>query len=298
MVRLPSLLALSAPLLLAPAVSAGPLEALAAVQDAASGVVKLGMKRVLGFNDTQIERVMQTEAKKLEPHPYAVDLTDENWETVLATGTDNPFAQPLAEDTVWVITVFGPDAISKPFVEGMNEVALHNSSAAGGSVPENVRFARLSYAKETILPTKWWLWRVPVIVVGTDRMQTLRFIRPGQVRPYPEDLALVFSQPELWQKADVWKGAFAPGEKLEPLLHRMALYWSKFHNASSQVPHFVLLALSGFLMNFVLSYFHSSEKKPQTQRAAAGGASSASPAAPSTASTSATKGKKAAAKRK
>lgn len=40
----------------------------------------------------------------------AVDLTDDNYETVLATGTtDNPFAPTLPEDDVWVITVFGPD---------------------------------------------------------------------------------------------------------------------------------------------------------------------------------------------
>lgn len=49
----------------------------------------------------------------------AVDLTDENWETVLATNTENPFATPLGPDDVWVVTIYGPDpsvsAFSPPF---------------------------------------------------------------------------------------------------------------------------------------------------------------------------------------
>lgn len=38
-----------------------------------------------------------------------VDLTDDNWEAILRTGTANPLASPLPDDTVWVITVYGPD---------------------------------------------------------------------------------------------------------------------------------------------------------------------------------------------
>lgn len=45
------------------------------------------------------------------------------------------------------------------FLAGMDEVATHNSSAAGGSLPAHMHFARLNYARETILPTRWWLWR-------------------------------------------------------------------------------------------------------------------------------------------
>lgn len=37
-----------------------------------------------------------------------VDLTDDNWEVALRTGSDDPFGKPL-EDVIWVITVYGPD---------------------------------------------------------------------------------------------------------------------------------------------------------------------------------------------
>ncbi|GAA6038623.1 hypothetical protein JCM8097_009452 [Rhodosporidiobolus ruineniae] len=297
MIRLTALLALS----LATAASANPLQA---VQDTAFGVVRGGMKAVLRLNDTQIDRILQPEAKKLEPSAHQFDLTDDNYETVLATASDNPFAQPISKDDVWVITVYGPDPISKVFVESMNTVADTNSSSAGGSLPENMRFARLSYARETVLPTKFWLWRVPVIVIATDRMQTVRFIRPGQVRPQQEDLVELLSKPEYWQQAEVWHGPFAPGEKLEPYLHSLAVYWSKFHKYSSKVPSFVILAFSGFLMNFVLSYFHKDDEKLQKEQAAkaraqaaAGSAPPAAPATP-TGSTSAVKAKKGGSKRK
>lgn len=40
---------------------------------------------------------------------HAVDLTDENWETVLRTGSTNPLGASLPDDTTWVISVYGPD---------------------------------------------------------------------------------------------------------------------------------------------------------------------------------------------
>ncbi|GAA5986688.1 hypothetical protein JCM11641_001363 [Rhodosporidiobolus odoratus] len=297
MVRLTAASALLA-LSLAPYSSANPLKSL---QDAGSNLVKMGLKRVLGFNETQIERVMKSEAHKLDGHPYAVDLTDENWETVLATGSEDPFAKPLGEDAVWVITVYGPDPISKVFVEGTNAVATYNSSAAGGTLPSNLHFARLSYATQTILPTKWWLWRVPVIVVATDKMQTLRFIRPGQVRPFAGDISDLLQHRQMWERAPAWKGVAAPGGKLEQMLHQIAVYWARFHQVSSKVPNFVLLAFSGFLMNFVLSYFHKDDKQLQKEydaRKAKERAGAAASAAAPAASTTATKAKKAPGKRK
>lgn len=40
---------------------------------------------------------------------WVVDLDDENWEVLLRTGTHNPLAEPLPEDTVWCISVYGKD---------------------------------------------------------------------------------------------------------------------------------------------------------------------------------------------
>lgn len=108
-----------------------------------------------------------------------VDLTDDNWETVLGTATyGNPYAAPVGRDDVWIVTVHGNDpfvrlsrskrslaellssrSASKVFVEAMDDVAAYNSSDAGGTLPANMRFARLSYARETIPTTKWWIWK-------------------------------------------------------------------------------------------------------------------------------------------
>lgn len=38
-------------------------------------------------------------------------------------------------------------------------VAQFNSSGAGGTLPKNLRFGRINYATETVLPTRWWMWK-------------------------------------------------------------------------------------------------------------------------------------------
>lgn len=43
----------------------------------------------------------------------------------------------------------------------------------------------------------------------------------------------------------------------EDRLLRFARLWAKVHAGSSKIPNFVLLALSGFLMNFVVTWVSS-----------------------------------------
>lgn len=100
---------------------------------------------------------------------------------MLRTGTYNPLGLSLDEDTTWVITVYGPDQcvlreqscaqggaeelithhrrVSKMFLSASDIVARYNSSEAGGTLPANMRFARIDYATETVLPTRLWLWK-------------------------------------------------------------------------------------------------------------------------------------------
>lgn len=108
-------------------------------------------------------------------------------------------------------------------------------------------------------------------------MRTLRFVRPGNVRPNVESLSELLSKPDLWKQVEVWEGRLAPGGSLcvarslpppllrharelthrvcsEDRLHRLAKIWAKIHRESSKVPKFALLALSGFIMNFVVSW--------------------------------------------
>ncbi|GAA5867932.1 hypothetical protein JCM3774_004728 [Rhodotorula dairenensis] len=262
MVRLCSSLAILGACAL-PLAHANPLSALYSGTDA---VARFGLRKVLRLNETQIDRVLRTETTPLETHPYAVDLTDDNFEAVLATGvTDNPFAPALPKDDIWVITVFGPDPISKPFLEGMNNVSLRHSYPAGGSLPAKMHFARLNYASETVLPTRLWVWRTPVIVIGTDGMQTLRFIKPGHVMPQEEALVELLSKPHVWQQLAPWSGVLAPGGRFEPQLIRVSKIWARIHTTSAKLPSVFLLALSGFIMNFVVSWFHKDDAKLQAQ---------------------------------
>lgn len=105
----------------------GPFELFTqAGQSIARGV----LKNVLRLDDEKVERIMKNEPAQPEPHPFArelfplsvlktradprlstrsVDLKDDNWETVLRTGTYSPLAAPLDKDTVWIINVYGPD---------------------------------------------------------------------------------------------------------------------------------------------------------------------------------------------
>ncbi|CEQ38766.1 SPOSA6832_00219 [Sporobolomyces salmonicolor] len=259
-------------------VSATPLEF---IQSAGSGLVSAGLRNIFRLNETQIASIVQGGDKPLPPHPYALDLTDENWQTALATGTeDNPFAIALPDDNIWVVTVYGPDAISKAYAKAMDEVAMDNSSAAGGDLPVNMRFARLSYGRETVLPTRWWLWRPPVIVIGTNNMQDLRFILTSHMRPHAASLCELLSKPEIWEKLPVWEGSLAPGGKFEPYLAQVAEVWARFHKATSRIPNVVLLMISGFLMNIVLGWLHGNGKKPAARPDAGKAKSDSSNTAP------------------
>lgn len=78
--------------------------------NAGKAVVRGVLSNVLGFNETKVDKIMNTDVPMIPAHPYALDLNDTNWETAIRTGTYNPLAAPLDKDTVWIIHVYGPDA--------------------------------------------------------------------------------------------------------------------------------------------------------------------------------------------
>lgn len=258
MVRLLSVVAFAA----LPVLSlAGPLEQLTALQEAGNSIARKVLSTVFRFNDTQVERVMTTKAA-LPPHDFAVDITDKNWESVLSTGTDNPFDPPLPEDTVWVISVYGADQISKLFMTASDAVAQFNSSGAGGTLPKNLRFGRINYATETVLPTRWWMWKVPVLVIGTNGMKDLRFFKIGQVVPFHGPMSQLLANANRYETMPVWASSFGPRGEREWILIPIANGWAKYHEYMSKIPNFVLLMLSGVVMNVVVGWFH--KDKPAT----------------------------------
>lgn len=51
-------------------------------------------------------------------------------------------------------------------------------------------------------------------MIGTNRMQTIRFLKPGHVMPQEESLVELFSKPHVWQQLPPWSGVLAPGGRL------------------------------------------------------------------------------------
>ncbi|GAA5877353.1 hypothetical protein JCM16303_006252 [Sporobolomyces ruberrimus] len=238
------------------------------ISSAGEGVVRFGLRNVLRLNETSIDAILNRGESPLEPHPYALDLTDDNWETAFATGTtDNAFASPLPADTVWVVNVHGPDPVSRAYTEALDFVARHNSSMAGGTLPKNVRFARISYNQETILTTRWWLWRPPVIVIATNNTRDLRFIQPTLLRPSAESFAELMSKPEIWEPVPVWRGSLGPDGKFEYAVAKLSNIWSRWHRATSKIPNVVLLGISGFIMNIFLTWLHSGDAAKKAKAA-------------------------------
>lgn len=65
---------------------------------------------------------------------------------------------PLPRDFGKLIIVFD-SRVSDMFNKAFNSVATHNSSEAGGTLPKEMKLARLDYARETTLTTLFWLWK-------------------------------------------------------------------------------------------------------------------------------------------
>lgn len=71
----------------------------------------------------------------------------------------SPLRRPTPRLLLLVLTLCTSDSLSRQFGKAFDDVALYNSSQAGGELPKNFRFARIDYGTETVLPTRWWMWK-------------------------------------------------------------------------------------------------------------------------------------------
>lgn len=176
-----------------------------------------------------------------------------------------------------------------------DDTATHNSSEAGGTLPKNMRFARINYGTETVLPTRLWLWKY----VNSRCVLFKKLIRvskkgPGdghrdQQPPRPPLLQdrTDCAVPQAHVRAVGERGALEVHAGLEwefcawrqsvrlrwessrdPQLIRRALRsawmlepisnaWATYHKYMSKIPSFVLLMVSGMMMNFVVGFVRS-----------------------------------------
>ncbi|SGY37763.1 BQ5605_C003g01884 [Microbotryum silenes-dioicae] len=245
------------------------------VGNTSRGAIKGVLTGVFGMNATAVDKVFTNEKKGLPKHPYALDLTDENYDTVFSTGTYTPYSRDLSEDTVWVVHVHGPDPISRKLGEAFDQVALVNSSQAGGELPSNMRFARLDYNEETFLTTLWWMWKPPVVVIfnlnTTTHQIDYRFFSSRMLIPHAVPLSNLLNNRTTWETVPTWNGILSPHGLLGSVVPHVARGWTYYHHTVRRVPNFILLMISGFVMNFVVAWFH--QQPPPTP----GGAPTAAP---------------------
>lgn len=149
------------------------------------------------------------------------------------------YSLSIAQDTVWAIHVYGRDQSSQFMARPFDAVAHDNSSLSGGSLPANMRFARLSYDKETVLATRLWIWKAPVVVITDPALSTVRFFKVGQIVPRQDAMAALLAQPEVWTTMPPWSGRLAPGGAWEPALVKAAGLFEWWHRHMSRIPSLV-----------------------------------------------------------
>ncbi|SCV67947.1 BQ2448_68 [Microbotryum intermedium] len=268
------------------------------VGNTSRGAIKGILTGVFKMNATAVDSVLTNQKKGLPDHPFALDLTDDNFDTVFSTGTYTPYSRDLPQDTVWVVHVHGPDPVSRKLGEAFDQVALVNSSQAGGELPSNMRFARLDYNEETFLTTLWWIWKPPVVVIFTLNSTThqidYRFFSSRMLIPHAVPLSNLLNNRTTWETVPTWDGFLSPhgllyvlglssdsmvqsslltySERFRakcrgPVLPHVARGWTYYHHTVRRIPNFILLMLSGFIMNFVVGWFH--QQPPATPGAAA-----------------------------
>jgi hypothetical protein len=105
----------------------------------------------------------------------------------------------------------------------------YNESQIAGDLP-HLRWGRIDYLNVTRITTKWGVWQcvllrflstnfdlifflvlsAPLVVILTDRGQTLRFYKPAGLRLQVE-LIREFLLTKYWETTPPWDSSFAPG---------------------------------------------------------------------------------------
>ncbi|KAK4702222.1 hypothetical protein P7C70_g4002, partial [Phenoliferia sp. Uapishka_3] len=249
-----------APMVALVALPASSLAQFAFLQDAGNSAIRKVLSTVLRFNSTQVDRVLTT--PKVEAHPYAVDLTDQNWETLLRTGSDDPFGASLPDDTIWCVSVYGQDQWHPSTSDEIRQDGLRDGDNLTDPLVD-VEVRRLpQYAPPVVtLTPSFSEIRAPIMVIGTNGMKDLRFFRIGQIAPFLGPMSDLLQNQERWETMPIWRSGISPGGSKEWIIIPLANAWAIYHKYMSQIPSFVLLIVSGMMMNFVVGIFHKEKPK-------------------------------------
>ncbi|KAA1466529.1 hypothetical protein DENSPDRAFT_831386 [Dentipellis sp. KUC8613] len=147
--------------------------------------------------------------------------------------------------------------------------AAYNLTQQEQDLP-NVKWGRIDYINVTEITTRWSVWQAPMLVVLTDRGQTLRFYRASQLQIKPDTLRQ-FLKGEYYLRTAPWKSAFAPGGKREFVLVYLGIVLRKIYDVVSVLPRWVLYIATGSIGSIVVNLLHRGQssarpaQRPQTQ---------------------------------
>jgi len=214
-----------------------------------------------GINITQ--KLLEAEAQQANMWDRRIPLiTDDNYNDLIVN------AEPSSGDEVWFIiittTAAKKDALSAIFDERFD--AAYDLTSKAGDL-QHVKWGRIDYFAVTRITTKWNVWRGPMLVILSDRGQTLRFLHARQLRPQPE-LMRDWLDRSAYLNLAPWNSRYAPGGDREYILDYFALACEKWYRTMTSVPGWVLYIASGAIGSVLIQLLHrgGGSKKQQVTK--------------------------------
>jgi len=190
-------------------------------------------------------------------------ITDDNYDNLVVNET---LTEEEEKERIWFIVITTAKGQTGHFSEMVDTTfdAAYNATVNEDDL-KNVRWGRIDYVDVTALTTKWGVWQGPRIVVVSERGRTLRFFKPSQVTISIESTR-GFLQAERWKQEEPWATSWAPGGSNEWIMDWFAWALSKYYNAISSVPKWLLLITTGSAGTLIINLIHKNEPAPAKQR--------------------------------
>ncbi|KAH7105635.1 hypothetical protein BKA62DRAFT_690379 [Auriculariales sp. MPI-PUGE-AT-0066] len=168
------------------------------------------------------------------------------------------------EDRVWALVISGgPQSTpTSKWVDQQFDEAFNISQIAGDL--KHVRWGRINYNDVTYLTTKWAVWKAPVLVLATNRGQTLRFFYPARLNMRAEMLHKLLVE-DAWQDFAPWSSLWAPGGEREWLMDKFAKLMTWQYRIITQTPRIILLLLTGGITSFLVQFLHRGGGKQEVK---------------------------------
>ncbi|KAG9019544.1 hypothetical protein FRB90_000853 [Tulasnella sp. 427] len=220
-----------------------------------------------GINITERVQAAKAEAEATGWNRHIPLITDENYREMIV---QEPLSLDELDKRVWFLLIGIPDGDPmNKLVDERFEAAFNLTQSSPEKALPHVRWGRINYLDVTAITTRWWVWKVPVLVVLRKGGRELRFYSPRQIRLQPEILHK-FLEVDGWKETPAWTGVFAPGGALEPAMDKISHWTMKSYAFITTVPRWIMLLATGALGSLLINVMHagnaSGGKTPSAKR--------------------------------